>query len=63
MIPVSIMLPNHLIKAIEFQSLTAKTFVFHPASPFRIAKRPFLGQDFQEAFLGICVHVFEIIRT
>ena len=31
---------------IESQTLTAKTFVFHPVGPFRIAKRPFLGPKF-----------------
>ena len=48
---------------IESQTLTAKTIVFHPVVPFRIIKRPFLGRDFQERFLGVCVHVFQIIRT
>ena len=58
MIPVSIMLPNHLIKAIEFQSLTAKTFVFHPAGPFRIAKRPFMGPRFLGSLSwGLCARI------
>src|SRR3990170_4708542 len=48
---------------IESHTLTAKTFVFHPVVPFRITKHPFLGRDFQERFLGVCVHVFQIIRT
>ena len=47
---------------IESQTLTAKTF-FHPVVPFRITKRPVLGQDFQERFLEVCVHVFQIIQT
>ena len=31
---------------IEFQTLSAKTLVFHHIGPFRIAKRPFLGPSF-----------------
>ena len=31
---------------IEFQTLSAKTLVFHLVGPFRIAKRPFLGPRF-----------------
>ena len=31
---------------IEFQTLSAKTLVFHLIGPFRIAKRPFLGPSF-----------------
>ena len=31
---------------IEFQTLSAKTLVFHPVGPFRIAKRPFMGPRF-----------------
>ena len=33
---------------IEFQTLSAKTLVFHLVGPFRIAKRPFLGPRFLE---------------
>ena len=31
---------------IEFQTLIAKTLVFHLVGPFRISKRPFLGPRF-----------------
>ena len=31
---------------IEFQTLSAKTLLFHLIGPFRIAKRPFLGPSF-----------------
>ena len=31
---------------IEFQTLSAKTLVFHPVGPFRIVKRLFLGPTF-----------------
>ena len=31
---------------IEFQTLSAKTLVFHLVGPFRIAKRHFLGRSF-----------------
>ena len=31
---------------IESRTLTAKTFVFHPVGPFRMANRPFLGPKF-----------------
>ena len=31
---------------LEFQTLSAKTLVFHPVGPFRIAKHPFLGPRF-----------------
>ena len=48
---------------IESQTLTAKTIVFHPVVPFRITKRPFLGRDLEERFLGVCVQVFQTIRT
>ena len=48
---------------IESQTLTDKTFAFHPVVPFRITERPFLGRDFQERFLGVRVHVFQIIQT
>ena len=48
---------------IESQTLTAKTIVFHPVVPFRITKRPSLGRDFQERFLGVCVKVIQTIRT
>ena len=30
---------------------------------FELLSALFWGQYFQEAFLGVCVHVFEIIRT
>ena len=32
---------------IKFESVSAKTLVFHPVGPFRISKRPFLGPRFQ----------------
>ena len=35
-----------LVCLTEFQTLSAKTLVFHLVGPFRIAKRPFWGLDF-----------------
>ena len=47
---------------IEFQTLTAKTFVFHPVGPFRVAKRPFLGPRFLGTLSQVYVHEFKIIQ-
>ena len=47
----------------EFQTLSAKTLVFHPVGPFRIAKRPFLGPRFLGMLSRVCVHEFIITRT
>ena len=41
---------------IEFQTLSAKTLVFHLVGPFRIAKRPFLGLRFLGMLSRVCVH-------
>ena len=48
---------------IEFQTLIAKTLVFHLVGPFRIAKRPFLGPGFLGTLSRVCVQEFKIIST
>ena len=43
---------------IESQTLTAKSFVFHPVGPFRIVKRSFLGPNFLGMLSrGLCARI------
>ena len=43
---------------IESQTLTAKSFVFHPVGPFRMANRPFLGPKFLGTLSrGLCARI------
>ena len=43
---------------IESQTLTSKTFVFHPVGPFKIAKRPFLGHKLLGTLSrGLCARI------
>ena len=54
---------NRIYGTIEFQSLTAKTLFIILQALFELLNVLFSGQDFQEAFLRVCVHVFEIIQA
>ena len=54
---------NRIYGTIEFQSLTAKILFFILQALFKLLNVLLWGQDFQEAFLKVFVHVFEIIWT